>query len=50
MSGDECPDVEIGEDVAVGDDERVVDAGVLGGETDRARGVERLGFDGVVDA
>ena len=40
-------DVEIGEHVAVHDEERVVDAGFERGEPDRARGVERLGLDGV---
>ena len=46
---DERGDVEIGQHVTVGDDERVVDAGVLGGEPDRAGRVERLGLDGVVE-
>ena len=49
VGGDEGADVEVGEHVAVGDDERVVDAGVVGGEADRPGGVERLGLDGVVE-
>ncbi len=40
-------DVEVGHHVAVGDDERVVDARRLGGETDRSGRVERLGLDGI---
>ena len=39
--------VEVGEHVAVGHDERVVDAGGVGGEANRPAGVERLGLDGV---
>ena len=49
MEGDELGDVEVGEHVAVGDDERVVDAGVLGREADGTGGVERLGLDRVVE-
>ena len=41
-------DVEVGEHVAVDDEEAVVDAGVEGREADGARRVERLGLDGVV--
>ena len=48
VEGDERADVEVGEDVAVDDDELLGDAGVLGGEADGAGGVERLGLDGVV--
>ena len=47
VGGDEGADVEIGQHVTVGDDERVVDAGGLGREPDRSGGVERLGLDGV---
>ena len=47
MEIDERGDVEIGQDIAVGDDERVVDSAEVGGESDRARSVERFGFDGV---
>ena len=39
--------VEVGEDVAVDHDERVVDARRIGGETNGAGRVERLGLDGV---
>ena len=49
MGGDEVGDRQVGQHVAVGDDERVVDAGVVGGEADGAGGVERLGLDGVVE-
>ena len=45
--GDEGGDVEVGDDVAVDRQERVVDSGALGGEADRSGGVERLGLDGV---
>ena len=48
MELDERGDVEVGQHVAVGDDERVVDPAEVGGELDRAGGVERLGLDGVV--
>ena len=41
-------DVEVGEHVAVDDEERVVDAGFERGEADGAGGVERLGLDRVV--
>ena len=44
---DERGDVEIREDVSVGDDERVVDAAEISSEPDRPGGVERLGFDRV---
>jgi hypothetical protein len=47
VGGDEVGDREVGEDVAVGDDERLADPGVLGGEADRARRVQRLGLDRV---
>ena len=47
MLGDERGDVEVGDDIAVEREERVVDPGELGGETDRSGGVERLGLDGV---
>ncbi len=49
MGGDQRGDVEVGDDVAVHDDERVVDARVLGCEPDRAGGVEWFGLDGVVE-
>ncbi len=49
MGGDQRGDVEIGDDVAVHHDERVVDAGVLGREPDRAGRVERFGLDRVVE-
>lgn len=39
--------VEVGEDVAVDDDERLVDACRVGSETNGTGRVERLGFDGV---
>jgi hypothetical protein len=42
--------VEVGEDVAVDDDERLVDACRVGSETDGTGRVERLGFDGVAQA
>ena len=48
MEVDERGDVEVGQHVAVGDDERVVDAAEVGGEVDRAGGVERLRLDRVV--
>ena len=48
MERDERGDVEVGEHVTVGDDERLVDARRVGGEADRAGGVERLRLDGVV--
>ena len=44
---DQRGDVEVGEHVAVGDDERVVDARDVGREADGPGGVERLGFDRV---
>ena len=47
MLGDEGGGVEVGDDVAVDRQERVVDAGALGREADRAGGVERLRLDGV---
>ena len=46
---DERADVEVGQDVAIGDDEGVLDTGGGGGEADRPRRVERFGLDGVVD-
>ena len=45
---DESGDVEVGHDVAVGDDERRVDPAGAGGEGDGSGGVEGFGFDGVV--
>ena len=48
MEIDERGDVEVGQHVAVGDDERVVDAAEVGRESDRPGGVERLGLDRVV--
>ena len=39
--------IEIGEDVAVHDEKRLVDAGLTGREADGAGGVERLRLDGV---
>ena len=50
MELDERFEVEGCEHVAVADDEGLVDAGRLGGESNRARGVERLALDGVVQA
>ena len=47
VEGDEGGEVEVGQDVAVDDDEALVDAGVAGGEADGAGGVERLGLDRV---
>ena len=44
VKGDERSEVEVGEHVAVDDDECVVDSSVGGGEAQRARGVERLGL------
>ena len=44
---DECGNVEIGQDVAVGDDERVVDPTEVGREPDGTGRVERLGLDRV---
>ena len=44
---DQLADVEVGEHVAVDDDEGVVDAGRPGGEGDGPAGVQRLGLDGV---
>ena len=49
MGGDEVGDGQVGEDVTVGDDERVVDAGVVGGEADGSGRVQGLGLDGVVE-
>ena len=50
VEGHQGAEVEVGEDVAVDDDEALVDAGLGGGEADGAGGVERLGLDGVVEA
>ena len=47
MRGDEMRHVEVGQHVTVGHDERVVDAGRVGGEADRPGRVERFGFDRV---
>ncbi len=47
MEGDERTEIEVGEDVAVDDDEGLVDAAVGGGETHRTRRVEWLGLDGI---
>ena len=43
-------DVEIGEDVAVDDEECLVKPELRGGETNRARGIQRFRLDRVVDA
>ena len=48
VGGDQAGHVQVGQDVAVQDEEGVVDAGVGGGEADGAGGVERFGLDGVV--
>ena len=40
-------DIEIGEHIAVDDDERLIDPRRLGGETNSAGSVERLRFDGI---
>ena len=50
VEGDERADVEFGHDVAVDDDEALLDAGLMGGEPDGAGGVEGLGFDRVTQA
>ena len=49
MCGQQGGDIEIGDDVAVHHDERAIDAGVLGRESDRAGRVERFGLDRVVE-
>ena len=49
VHGDKVGDRQVGEHVAVGDDERLVDTGVVRSEADRSRGVERLRLDGVVE-
>ena len=43
-------DVEVGKDVAVDDEERLVETEFRRGEADGAGGVERFGLDGVADA
>ena len=50
MRGEQRGDIEVGDDVAVDDDERVVDPGVFRREPDRAGGVEWFGFHGVVES
>ncbi len=47
MEADQFPDVEVGEHVAVEDQERLFDSCVLGGESDGPGGVEGFGFHGV---
>ena len=47
MERHQCGQVEVGEHVAVDDDEGLVDAGEGGGEADGAGGVQRLGLDRV---
>ena len=49
MEQDQLIDGEVGEHIAVEYEERLVDPGVLGGESDGPGGVERLGLDGVVE-
>src|SRR5262245_25093420 len=48
VEGDEPPDVEVGQNVAVEHQEPLGDARVAGGEQDGPGRVERLGLDGVV--
>ena len=50
VEGDEGAEVEVGEDVAVDDDEGVVDPSVRGGETHGAGRVEGFGLDRVGQA
>ena len=47
---DEPAQVEVGEDVAVHDEEPLADAGVIGSEANGAGGVAWLGLDGIVQA